>query len=435
MNPYISNKFSNSSQDASGNPLKRIRVLSHGLVGNNDQVKSGITTAALTAIAGQLGYADNLYALGSFTDVQITQKTLGDIPSKIDRALQSVINDEIYDIDVVPEAGLGTIYAMSELAGTSYYDETLYNSTLKTALDSLRTSRDISGDVVASGIRADYSTIFNKFENFCNLPSNTGGRGDCIFIADVLRHIVVTGKNTKVLSDKTRNFQTDIYWAMRHQLELENTSYAAVYGQWALTYDEFIGEKVWVPFSSVAAATFARNDAMEFPWSAPAGYTRGLVNGNVIDIAITPNQKHRDEMYKSNINPVLFSASQGMAIFGQKTLSRKPSAFDRINVRRCFMALERPTKKASIFYVFEPNNTFTRTRMLNTLTPIFDYAKNNGGVYDYLIVIDERNNTPEVIDNNELRVDVYLKPTRTCEYIIITFTATRTDAKFQELIG
>jgi phage tail sheath protein FI len=155
---------------------------------------------------------------------------------------------------------------------------------------------------------------------------------------------------------------------------------------------------------------------------------------NALDIAINPNQKQRDELYKININPVMFSAAQGVVVFGQKTMSRKPSAFDRINVRRLFLALERPTKKASQYFVFEPNNEFTWTRMTNVLTPIFEYAKNNGGLYDYLIVIDERVNTPEVIDNNELRATFLLKPTRTAEFIILNFVATRTDANLEELI-
>jgi phage tail sheath protein FI len=123
-----------------------------------------------------------------------------------------------------------------------------------------------------------------------------------------------------------------------------------------------------------------------------------------------------------------------MVIFGQKTLSRKPSAFDRINVRRLFLALERPTKKVSQFFVFEPNNEFTRTRFVNTLTPLFEFAKNNGGVYDYLIVADERVNTPMVIDDNELRASIYLKPVRTAEFIIVEFVASRTDVSFEELI-
>jgi phage tail sheath protein FI len=130
----------------------------------------------------------------------------------------------------------------------------------------------------------------------------------------------------------------------------------------------------------------------------------------------------------------MFSASQGIVVFGQKTLNRKPSAFDRINVRRLFLALERPTKKAAQFFVFEPNNEFTRTRLVNTLQPIFERAKQNGGCVDYLIVCDDRNNTPTIIDNNELKVDILIKPTRTAEFVLCSFTATRTDAVFSELI-
>ena len=220
---------------------------------------------------------------------------------------------------------------------------------------------------------------------------------------------------------------------MKHQFSSQNTSYATVYGNWAQTYDQGLGELVWVPFSGYAAATMAKSDAATFPWFAPAGFNRGLLT-TATDIAINPNQKQRDELYKSAINPVAFFPSQGNVIFGQKTLQKKPSAFDRINVRRLFLALERPTKKAAQFFVFEPNTEFTRTRLVNVLTPIFERAKQNQGVYDYLIVCDERNNTPQVIDENKLRVDIYLKPVRTAEFILITFYATRTDANFQEIV-
>lgn len=434
VNPYISNKYTQSSLSANGIPLKKIRVLTKGLVGNNDPLVSGIDSTSLNTLTATLGYADNLYPLGSFSNTVITQKVLGNIPSKLNRALDSVVNDEIYDIDVVVEAGLGTVFAMASAANTSYYDDTLYNATIKAKVDSLRTSSDISGIPDAVAIRSNYTAVVNELENFCNLPSNTGGRGDCIFIADPLRHIVVTGKNTKILSDRSKSFQVDVYWAMRHQLELENTSYGAAYGNWVQIYDDFTGEKVWVPASGHVAAAIARSDAAEFPWSAPAGYTRGLLP-NALDIAINPTQKQRDELYKSNINPIYFSSTQGILINGQKTLNRKPSSFDRINVRRLFLALERPTKKAAQFFVFEPNNEFTRTRLLNTLTPIFEFAKQNGGLYDYIIVCDERNNTPQVIDENELHVDIYLKATRTAEFIIINFISTRTDTNFQEITG
>jgi len=432
VNPYVSNKFGSTAVGSDGKPTRKIRVLTNTLSAAS-VVATGITKLAdYSTLYSDLGLSDNIYPVGTYSGGQVSSKELGEIPAKLERALEAVKNDEIYDIDVVVEAGLGTIYTITELLTSTYYDDTIYTTGLSASLGSLRTSNALG--TTGENIRADYSTIFNKFENFCNLPSNTGGRGDCIFIADPIRHIMITGKNTKVLADRTKNFQTDIYWAMRHQFELENTSYACSYANWAQVYDEFLGDKIWVPFSSVAGATFARNDSAEFPWSAPAGYTRGLVSGNVVNIAITPNQKQRDELYKSNLNPVLFSPSQGMAIFGQKTFSRKPSAFDRINVRRCFLALERPTKKASIFFVFEPNTEFTRTRFVNTITPIFEYAKNNQGVYDYLIVCDERNNTPEVIDSNEMRADIYIKPVRTAEFVLVSFIATRTDANFEELI-
>ena len=436
VNPYISNKYGNTSLGIDGIPLKKIRVLTNSLlsVANTPALsaKVGVPYAALSALPSTIGFADSLYAVGAYSDSQVLTKDLGTIPSKIERALESVKNDEIYDIDVVVEAGLGTIFTISKALSTTYYDDSIYTPTLSAQLQLLRTSNDLTA--AGTDIRSNYEDIFGIFENFCNLPSNTGGRGDCIFIADILRQIVVTGKNTKVLSDRSKNFQTDVYWAIRHQFELANTSYAAVYANWGKVYDEFSGDNIWVPFSSIAGSTYARNDAMEFPWSAPAGYTRGLVGGMTIDIAITPNQKQRDELYKSNFNPVLFSPSQGMAIFGQKTLSRKPSAFDRINVRRLFLALERPTKKASVFFVFEPNNTFTQTRLLHTLTPLFEYAKQNGGLYSYLIVCDDRNNDPATVDNNELKVDLYIQPTKTAEYIIVSFTAVRTGTNFSELL-
>lgn len=432
VNPYISAKNKTTTLDSNNQPKIKVRVLTNYLISqaaSNPSKIYGLKPEIINSdIASKLSYADNLYPVGSYSNQTLSDKVLGSIPTKIERALEGVKNDEIYDIDVVVEAGLGTIYVATEQNGTTYYDDTVAVPTVS----SLQTSSDLGA--TGQDVRADYHTIFNIFENFCNLPVNTGGRGDCVFIADPLRHLLVVGKNTKVLSDKSKSFQQYAYWGMRHQFELANSSYAAVYGNWAQVYDDLLGEKVWVPFSSVAAAIYAKSDALEFPWAAPAGFTRGLVNSQVVDLAITPNQKQRDELYKSNINPVLFSPTNGMAIFGQKTLQRKPSAFDRVNVRRCFQWLERAVKKAAIYFVFEPNTEFTRTRFVNTMAPIFEYAKNNQGIYDYMLVCDERNNTAQVIDSNEMKFDAYIKPVRTAEYILCTFVASRTDAVFNELI-
>lgn len=431
VNDYVSGRLGLNTIQPNGDAGKRIRVLTRELVSQASPAKLGALTSVASTVVGSLDYADNLYGLGVYTGVAVTDKVLGDIPSKLDRVLDGVRNDDIYELDVVVEAGLGTIYAAASGASTGYYDEFLFNSTLATQVSGLRTS----GAIGTSGetLRNNYNTIFNKFANFCSPAYEGGGRGDCIFVADVLRHIVVTGKDNKVMASKNSIFQKDIYWPMRHQFETQNTSYACVYGQWAKVYDSFIGQQVWAPFSGFAAAVMARTDAARFPWIAPAGFNNGLIHCN--DLAVNPNQKQRDEMYKVNINAVSFFPSHGQVVFGQKTLSKKPSAFDRINVRRLFLALERPCKKASYFFVFEPNSTFTRTRLLNTLTPVFDRAKNNEGLEQFILVCDERNNTPQVIDNNELVVDIYISPTKASEFILLNFTATRTGVNFQEIVG
>ena len=456
INDNISNRLAGGEDlNTDGTPKKKIRILKDDLYATTEeQIKTvGFTLSSvdhagqfpkLTLInalkgtktvgsGGQMPDGSFLFPAGAYTNQTITDKLLGNIPSKIERALDNIKNDEVYNIDVVVEGGLGTIYSVTCAAKAGdYYDEfSQVNKTVQ-AVDGLRTSSDITG--TGATLRNDYAAVFNKFEKFVKPPYEGGDRGDCIFIADPIRQIFIQGENTKILDNKNNNFQTDVYWPVKHQFENENTSYAAVYGNWALVNDEYTGRNVWVPFSGYAGAAMARTDAVAFPWFAPAGFSRGIV-ANALDIAVNPNQKQRDEFYKANINPVAQFPNQGLVIFGQKTLQKRPSAFDRINVRRLFLTLERPTKQLARQFVFEQNSEFTRTRIVNALTPLFERARNNEGLYDYLIVCDERNNTPAVIDANELVVDIYIKPTRTAEFILVNFYATRTDANFQELVG
>lgn len=432
VNDYVADRLGGTSVDINGVPKKKVRVISQQLVDNNDLAKSGVTQTFLDGISSE-EYGDHLYAFGAYNSRRVDEKIIGAVPTKVERSLLAVRNQDLYDIDVVAEAGLGTVYAAASASGTSFYDEFRYDASIASAVDSLRTTNE---DIASDGraLRNNYMSVFQTFENFCSPIYKNGGRGDCIFVADPLRHIYVTGKDVKIDGLKTSIFQKDIYWATRHQFASANTSYACTYANWAKVYDPFVGQNTWVPFSGFAAAIMARTDAAKFPWIAPAGFNNGLVQ-TALEIASTPNQKQRDELYKSNLNPITFFPAQGPVVFGQKTLQRKPSAFDRINVRRLFQALERPSRKAAQYFVFEPNTVFTRTRLVNVLTPIFERALNNEGVYDYLIVCDERNNNSEVIDNNELVVDIYIKPVRSAEFILINFVATRSDANFQEIIG
>ena len=355
-----------------------------------------------------------LYGLGTFVPTYtVTNKYVGNINTKLQRALTLIESPELVNIDVVVDGGLSTISAV--VSSEVEFDDSVFVNT-----SSLSSS---SSDYVTR-----WRNVFNTFNNFAQ-----NVRKDCVFISDPFRYIFVNGSDTKVASLKNFNFATNIYTPLKTAFNGIESNYAATYGNWVKVYDQYSDKRVWVPTSGFAAAAFARTDSTAQPWIAPAGLTRGVIN-NIVDIAFNPNQKQRDFLYPISINPVVFFNTDGFVIFGQKTLQTKPSAFDRINVRRLFLALEKSVQRSLRYFVFEPNTEFTRTRLRNTITPVFELAKNTEGVYDYLIVCDERNNTPDSIDRNELSVDIYIKPVRAAEFILVNFIATRTGQNFQELI-
>jgi phage tail sheath protein FI len=441
VNENLSHKNGSTWLGLDGKPTNKVRMTSRKFVDDTyfSTVSSrfGITTNqqlstmryALTAISNNLGNADSLFAAGSFLDSNPKTAELGTIPSKIDRLLDVVSNVELFNFDLVVDGGISTINAVSQYlsatTGVKYFDDTVNVS----AISGLYVTDP--SNVTGAGLtfRDDWKTIFDRFANFAQFA-----RQDCFFVADAPRHVFVQGANFKVLEDSNANFSQNMFNPLRNIVSVCNTSYATVYANWVKVYDTALDDQTWVPFSGTAASNMVNTDTNFQPWFAPAGFTRGLVTG-VNDIAIYPTQKQRDQLYRVSINPVAFFPNDGFVIYGQKTLQKKPSAFDRINVRRLFLNLEKAVRDTVKYFVFEPNTLLTRTRVINTLTPIFENAKNTEGVYDYLIVCDERNNPPAVIDNNELVVDIYLKPVRAAEFILVNFYATRTDTNFQELVG
>ena len=434
INPHLSDKSSTIKLNDDGTPKKKIRVITQSLLDASassaitDEVV-GATSAELIALESSIDKADALFPLGTFGETNLSTKLTGNIPSKLDRALLRIKNDEKYNIDMIAEAGLGTINVYMETAPTALADQGFDDTRTTPSIEALRTSNDIS----SNDARDAYLAIFNRFNTFCG-PVKDGGRGDVLFIADPIRQILISGKSNKIEADKSKNFYTDIYWALRHQYGLANTSYACVFANYMKVYDNYSGLFTYVPSSGFASAKMASTDASVGPWGAPAGFNRGIIN-DAVDIAISPNQRQRDDLYNVNLNPISTFQDRGNVFFGQKTLLKKPSAFDRINVRRTFLYLEKITKKTMQYFLFENNTLFTRQRVINTLTPFFERVKVDDGLYDFLIVCDERNNTPEVIDQNELVVDIYLKPVKTAEFILVNFYATRTDTNFEELVG
>jgi phage tail sheath protein FI len=355
-----------------------------------------------------------VYPAGTYvpTYTQSTDKLIGETDLKLERALTHIETPETVLVDVIADAGLSTIHAMA--SGGSFKETTTVAASALT---------DASSDIVAR-----WRSLFNSYNNFVQ---NT--RKDCVFISDPLRPNFVKGEDTKVLSIRSNTFSQNVYQPLRTQYESINTNYTAAYGNWVKVYDAFADKPFWAPSSGYVAAVYARTDAATQPWFAPAGFSRGTIN-NIIDLAFNPNQKQRDFLYTISINPIALFSGDGFVVFGQKTLQNKPSAFDRVNVRRLFLTLERSVQKTLKYFVFEPNTDTTRTRLRNTISPIFELARNTQGLYDYLIVCDERNNPPDLIDRNELAVDIYVKPTRAAEFILVNFIATRTSQNFLELI-
>jgi hypothetical protein len=211
--------------------------------------------------------------------------------------------------------------------------------------------------------------------------------------------------------------------------ESRNTNYAAMYYPWIQVADPDLNRNVWVPPSCVVAGVLSFNDYVSFPWFAPAGLNRGG-----IEIAVQAETKltttMRDDLYSSNINPIATYPRDGVVVWGQKTLQKKRSALDRINVRRLLIAAKKFVASSSRYLVFEQNTVQTRERFLKIVTPYFSDVRNKQGLFDFRVVMDESNNTPEVIDRNELRGAIYLKPTRTAEFVIIDFFVLPTGAVF-----
>lgn len=461
INPNISGRFYGATLNDDGTPRRIVRVITDQLENN---VYTGetpeaqffsivkLSSAMVSAInVGAFPYSDNLkysctncFGLGnspllpgakySTPDRDDNNLNIGSITTKLDRVFDRLADIDLFDVDIMPEAGLATIattvqYTTNETnKAQGYFDD---RDSLS-YINGLSATGPLLPDNTTS-LRSEWLSIQNKFINFAE-----NNRKDFIYISDPLRQIFVTGDNQKGINITGQTFPINILAPLRQLYSTIDTNYAAGYATWGRTKDNSLDGLVWVPFSGVAAGMYARTDANFAPWYAPAGFTRGKVSSQVEDIALYPNQSQRDQLYDQvNINPVAFfyGSGEGFVVMGQKTLQTKPSAFDRVNVRRLFLYLEKRTRQTVKYFVFEPNTLFTRTNVINVLTPIFEDAKNNEGVYDYLIVCDERNNTPEVIDANELVVDIYIKPVRAAEFILVNFYATRTGQNFSEIVG
>ena len=215
---------------------------------------------------------------------------------------------------------------------------------------------------------------------------------------------------------------------------LPSTSYAILDSGWKQQYDKYRDVFLYVPCNGDTAGTMVRTDIERDPWYSPAGYNRGQIK-NVIKLAYNPGKTDRDQLYKRGINPIVTFPGEGTVLFGDKTLLTKPSAFDRINVRRLFIVLEKAIATASKYTLFEFNDAFTRAQFKAMVEPFLRDVQGRRGITDFRVVCDETNNTPEVIDRNEFIGDIYIKPARSINFIQLNFVAVRTGVDFTEIVG
>lgn len=429
-NPYAGTPVSFNLDTVINNSSKNIKCITNPYFSNAQNWLDSNGLPAKRVLVDESAKA--AYANGVFVDRnRVDTNDLGLVDKKLARILDILSNDDSTNIDVVADSGLSTIWA-------SAYAKKIQQNEPTYTFDELYTPTDIDDEdgignkkanVVPVGVTLEgYQAITNRFVSFAE------ARRDHVFISDPLRHIFVRGSNAKLSSRKDFVFSSQIYWPLYNIYNAIQSSYTITYGNWIKASDVFSTKAVWVPSSGYAAAIIAKSAQTSYPWIAPAGFNRGTLL-NVLDIAVNPTQKQRDLLYKINVNPIAYFNTDGFVVYGQKTMYRKPSAFDRINVRRLFLTLEKATQKLLKYYVFEPNDFSTRNRLKGALTPIFDQAKLNDGCYDYLIVCDTTNNTPDVIDRNELKISIYIQPVRAAEFILADFIATRTGVNFSELIA
>jgi len=254
--------------------------------------------------------------------------------------------------------------------------------------------------------------LFNSLQTsqVTSIISNTQNRGDNIYVLDLVPY------NSQVST-------------VTNQAASRNTSYAASYWPWLQVLDPDSGQQVWVPASTLVGGVYAFNDSVSEPWFAPAGINRGGL-GNVIRAERKLAQSDRDTLYSNKVNPIATFPGTGVVVYGQKTLQQKASALDRVNVRRLLIALKSYISQVANNLVFEQNTIATRNSFLAQVNPYLESVQQRQGLYAFKVVMDDSNNTPDVIDRNQMVGQIYIQPTKTAEFIYLDFNITPTGATF-----
>jgi phage tail sheath protein FI len=257
-----------------------------------------------------------------------------------------------------------------------------------------------------------------------NVISIAEDRKDAVAFVSPERSDVVNVANANTQTSNVVGFYNSI----------RSSSYVVFDSGYKYQYDRYNDVYRFVPLNGDIAGLSARTDLVADSWYSPAGFNRGIIRG-AVKLAFNPNKTQRDDLYRNRVNAVVTFPGQGTVLFGDKTGLSAPSAFDRINVRRLFIVLEKAISTASKFQLFEFNDEFTRANFRNIVEPFLREVQGRRGITDFLVVCDETNNTGEVIDRNEFIAEIFVKPARSINFITLSFIATRTGVSFEEVAG
>ena len=287
---------------------------------------------------------------------------------------------------------------------------------LKTAYEKYNDADTVDANLIIAG-KGDATHI----DNLITIAEN---RKDAIVFVSPERADVVNVANSTTQTTNVKGFFDGI----------RSSSYVVFDSGYKYTYDKYNDVFRYVPLNGDIAGLAARTDLIADTWFSPAGFNRGVIRG-AVKLAYNPTKEQRDILYRARINPVVTLPGQGTLLFGDKTGLSKPSAFDRINVRRLFITLEKAISTASKFQLFEFNDEFTRAQFRNIVEPFLRDVQGRRGVTDFLVTCDSSNNTSDVIDRNEFRADIFVKPNRSINFIQLQFVATRSGVAFEEVVG
>jgi hypothetical protein len=280
-------------------------------------------------------------------------------------------------------------------------------------------------------VQADYIIMGPSLQSVNDTQAKAGAiialaqqRKDCVATIGAHKADLVGVTNT---TTQTTNL-------IRYFSSLASSSYAIFDSGYKYTYDRFNNKFVYIPCNADVAGLMTRTNIVAYPWFSPAGQQRGILN-NAIKLAYNPSKAQRDQLYPKRINPIITQPGIGTLLFGDKTALGYASAFDRINVRRLFLTIQQALQRSAEAQLFELNDELTRANFRNIVEPYLRDVEAKRGLYGFLVVCDKTNNTPDVIDNNEFRADIFLKPAKSINFVTLTFVATRTGVSFEEVVG